>query len=151
MRTRLVLTATLLTAAVLGGCTTDTEASAPGTTHNSSTSSVGSAHPTSRGITTSSVSATPATTAQRVWADCGQVGFRDASDDVASDIRAEGTSCADAIALVGKVRQQHSFLYGPRRFTIDEFACSVSVDETYLPSGVYDCESDTARITWLET
>lgn len=82
---------------------------------------------------------------------CGDVHFDSTSDNAAWDIAATGIPCADAIALVKKVGQQHNFVSGPRAFTVDGWACTVRTTEEGLPQGTYGCRKDPALVAWDRT
>lgn len=82
---------------------------------------------------------------------CGDVHFDASSDNAAWEISATGVSCADAVALVKRVAQEHNFVSGPRQFTTDGWACTVTTTEDGMPQGAYGCRKDAALVSWDKT
>lgn len=91
-------------------------------------------------------SAPPAT------ADCDDVGFAPASDNLASDIVARGLSCEEAEAVVRKVGGPLGPINGAARGEADGFTCvRTSQQQAGLPSAQYECTRGGQRITFLRT
>lgn len=82
---------------------------------------------------------------------CGDVHFDASSDNAAWEISATGVSCADAVALVKRVAQEHNFVSGPRQFTTDGWACTVTTTEDGMPQGAYGCRKGAALVSWDKT
>jgi hypothetical protein len=84
---------------------------------------------------------------------CESIGFTPDSEDMASEIRATATSCADAEELVRHVHSdmRHDFASGPRRFEALGYDCEVVTEEQELPVGHYSCIDAAARVTWDKT
>lgn len=101
---------------------------------------------------------TPAAAPSGAPANCPQIGFTPNSDDVAGDITALGTDCAEADRLVRAVtgRRPSSPEGGgrplPRFFRQDGYTCrGVFNDGPGLANTVYRCDEGTRRITWRKT
>lgn len=82
---------------------------------------------------------------------CGDVHFDETSDNAAWEISATGISCAQAVALVKQVSQQHNFVTGPRQFSTDGWACTVTTTEDGMPQGAYGCRKGAALVSWDRT
>lgn len=78
----------------------------------------------------------------------GEQGTDDTVDDVAVS---GGASCDDAIALIGQVRDDHSFYDGPRRFVAEGYDCEVSTEDDGIPVGRYVCRTGDATVSWTKT
>ena len=86
---------------------------------------------------------------------CEPIPFTPNSEDMATNVVATAYDCRDAELLIRKVRDQHNFYEGPRRFAAGDFQCTVTAvresDEDPIPSADYDCRDGDARVTWTKT
>lgn len=82
---------------------------------------------------------------------CPDIGFTPNTEDMASGIRATGTDCIEASALIRRAKAEHNFYSGPRAFELDGWRCTVVTDETELPVGHYSCVSGPKVVTWEKT
>jgi hypothetical protein len=128
---------------VLVGCGGGTQATSAGT--------VATAPTTAAAVPAATTTvAQPTTTTPR----CADVGFSANSDDVASEIKATGLSCADAEALVRKVGPQVSAVGGPSPVSADGFVCtrtSAHSGDHGPPSSTFECISGTTKVAFVRT
>ena len=82
---------------------------------------------------------------------CPPVGFTPNSDDVAADITATGVDCAEATALVRRVRERHDPVTGRRFFRLPPYTCRGIRQDTALESTAYRCDDAARRVTWSKT
>lgn len=130
---------------LLAGCGEGDEATSAGT--------VEASLPTTAAPTT--VTTVPATTtvapAATAAARCNSVSFTSNPEDVASDIRATGLSCADAEALVGKIGPQVGSTSSPPRVEADGFVClraSTRSGDHGPPVATFECTSGATKVTF---
>jgi hypothetical protein len=83
---------------------------------------------------------------------CGEIGFEENTDNLASKIEAVGTSCDVARALVEAAAVSDTrFTPDGEPFELNGFSCTVSVSEEGLPVYRYRCTAGDATVTWEKT
>jgi hypothetical protein len=94
---------------------------------------------------------TSSTVPEATWATCADVPLEPNSDNMISDLRARGVTCAEATSFARQVAEQHNFFSGPRTFDLNGYACTEHLDDTALPVGLYTCTTGGATITWTKS
>jgi hypothetical protein len=80
---------------------------------------------------------------------CGQVGFEENTDNVASNIEAQGVSCEDARALVEASNSPDTRATPDGEpFDLNGFTCTITTTEEGLPIARYSCTAGDATVTW---
>ena len=83
---------------------------------------------------------------------CSDVAFAPNSDNLASDIVAEGITCAEAEAFVRRVGGPLGPVNGPLRVEREGFVCTrTERPDDGLPSAGYECRDGARRITFVRT
>jgi hypothetical protein len=75
---------------------------------------------------------------------CGEIAFTPQSDDMVSDIRADGVTCTAARRFIRAVDGN-----APRRFR--GYRCTRKALDTALPSWRFRCTTDGKAIRWVRT
>jgi hypothetical protein len=84
---------------------------------------------------------------------CPNIAFTPDSEDMASEIEAISTDCAEAERLIRHVHTalRHDFSSSPRSFRAQGFDCRVVTEERELPVGHYTCTDAAVRVRWDKT
>jgi len=101
--------------------------------------------------TTSTRPPAVATTIGPATSSCEPVGFTPDSEDVASDIRATGLSCAEASVFVRAAGQVTSS-GGPEEVDVDGYRCvRTASQEDPLPRSSYECTNGPRTVSFVRS
>ncbi len=142
MRKATIIMAVL--ALALAACGDDAEPEAALTTTTKAVAAV-------QAVTTTTNRAPVATTIGPATSSCEPVGFTPDSEDVASDIRATGLSCAAASAFVRAAGQVTSS-GGPQEVHVEGYHCvRTATYEEPLPRSSYECTDGARTVTFVRS